>query len=221
MKAEIESAFAAVDLAELFDDSLDGPPSEESSSDDYCEAENAARESAAPDATPEEIEEAIAAARQAACDDAQREWENAETCYAWFLFRYEQIDVAEADAQFARDVLSRIRFHVSSEIVTPESAGLSDVESQEMLTCGNGVTLREAVKMLGGVGAADEISDWPMRAGSWFTNTEYDIDFRSGARESRSLFPPKTITDSSQLRLARIVHFAHRHGALGAVRATT
>lgn len=62
----------------LFDSSLDSPPSDDPDSDEYDSAVDIAPSTDDPDEL-----------RAEACRDAQREWENREMCYAWFLITYD------------------------------------------------------------------------------------------------------------------------------------
>lgn len=69
------------------------------------------------------------------------------------------------------------------------------------------VGLREAIDELGG--CANGSSCYPMQAGDWFHNDEYNHGtreyFEQGVEESRSLHVPRDITTSSQRRIARLL----------------
>ncbi len=96
------------------------------------------------------------------------------------------------------------KFHVTYEVITPESAESGDTaESGYMLPGGwhfsaadyddSGMTLREATKLV-----------YPsVDYGTWFGgNTE--TDYRTAAEETRALHPPRNITPASYRRLRRL-----------------
>lgn len=94
-----------------------------------------------------------------------------------------------------------ITFDVTYEITTPEDAEIG--EPGEIGFAAMGVTLREAVRELGG--HAHEANEWPIYAPRWLTNSNYNEDFATGGVESRSLHIPNTVTASSRKRLARLL----------------
>lgn len=102
-----------------------------------------------------------------------------------------------------------MRFNVTYEIVTPESAEYGVAEF-----CGfvaEGVSLREAIgavfgtrtSRVGGV-VAIEANEFPMMAPRWVT-VHNDTEFETGAQESRSLHIPDSVTASSRCRIARLM----------------
>lgn len=93
------------------------------------------------------------------------------------------------------------KFNVTYEIVTPESAAEGDAEERGFIS--EDVSLREAVRDLGGT--AYEANEWPVTSPRWFTNSEYNEDYKTGGRESRSLHIPETVTTASRLRIARLL----------------
>ena len=100
-------------------------------------------------------------------------------------------------------------FCVSYEIVTEESAENGEAEERGVID--EELTLRDAIKevhrtrtnLVGGVEAIQPNS-WPVDRVRWITvhnSTEYE----TGARESRTLHIPDTITPASSRRIARLV----------------
>lgn len=102
------------------------------------------------------------------------------------------------------------KFHVTYEIVTPESAEHGDAAERGFVTPGGwrheinstdindpglDLDLRSAVNLIGCV----------ENSGSWFTETDGRDDYRTGANERRSLHPPRNITPASYARLARLL----------------
>ena len=101
------------------------------------------------------------------------------------------------------------QFTVTYSIVTPESAEHGDDAEHGFAapggwhfaieTCGsiedNGLTLREAVGMMGCV----------EDCGRWFVETDGREDYKTGAVTTYSLHPPRNITESSYRRLARLL----------------
>jgi len=93
------------------------------------------------------------------------------------------------------------KFNVTFEIVTPESAAEGDAAERGFVA--ENVSLREAYKAIGCY--ALKADEWPVRSPRWFTNFEYDEDFQTGARESRSLHLPNHLTEASRMRIARLL----------------
>lgn len=107
-------------------------------------------------------------------------------------------------------------FHVTYEIVTPESAEHADAESRgfvladcqkiELLPevfgpaagavkAACGLTLRQALDLIG-----------PMEdSGHWFTEVGERMDYKSGAGETRAFHPPDNISGASYGRLRRLL----------------
>jgi len=95
-------------------------------------------------------------------------------------------------------------FNVTYETVTPESAENGEAESIGFVE--QAVSFREAVRALGG--SADCADCWPVSRKNpprWVTCENYDEDYSTGERESRSLHIPPTVTPSSALRIARVL----------------
>lgn len=91
-------------------------------------------------------------------------------------------------------------FKVTYEIVTPESAEQGDCEERgrlddvscapDMSDIEDGITAVDlAVTLLKGEGATQPSTSGAMTTDSWWTNYEYDTDYRTGAVESRSYHP--------------------------------
>lgn len=98
-------------------------------------------------------------------------------------------------------------FTVTYEVVTPESAEQGDAESRGFVLPGGwrvdvtddsddvGMSLREALRL------ASPQED----SGSWFSEVDGRVNYRTGAVETRSIHPPRNVTPSSYERLARII----------------
>lgn len=98
------------------------------------------------------------------------------------------------------------KFHVTYEIVTPESVENGEAEEGGFVQPGGwhtedseGMSLREAVDLVD----AGVMED----AGSWFVEVDVRVDYRTAAEERRSLHPPRNITPSSYARLRRLLVF--------------
>ncbi len=97
-------------------------------------------------------------------------------------------------------------WRVTFDIVTPESAENGGVASAGFVEPGgwhyvvgfesdDGMTLREALSIC-----------CPHEdCGSWFTETDARENYQTGARETRSLHPPRGITGASYARVARLL----------------
>lgn len=85
-------------------------------------------------------------------------------------------------------------FSVTYEIVTPDSA--EHGEAEDMGYVAEGLTLREAMSL------ASPNCD----CGFWWTETSEDrCDYRTGAVETRSIHPPRNITEASYKRITRML----------------
>lgn len=93
-------------------------------------------------------------------------------------------------------------FDVTYEIITPESAEYGDADERGFY--GKGLTLREAISALHDISCNIEASCYPVHGSRWVTAYE-DGDNFSGARENRSLHFPDKMTDSSKLRVMRLL----------------
>lgn len=93
------------------------------------------------------------------------------------------------------------KFNVTYEIWTPEDCEIGDTDDRGFVV--EGVSLREAVREIGHY--ALEADCYPVSSPRWFTNFEYDEDFKTGARESRSLHLPNHLTEASRMRIARLL----------------
>lgn len=97
-----------------------------------------------------------------------------------------------------------MKFNVTYEIVTPESAENGDAEERGFIA--ENIPLREAVRHLGEI--AHECDSGPVSVSCpprWVANYEYDEDFCTGARESRSLHFPRNLSRHSAMRIARLL----------------
>lgn len=100
-------------------------------------------------------------------------------------------------------------FHITYEIVTPESAENGDAEERGYIMDGGmhvtieteedrqaaAYSLREALSQLGC------LED----CGRWFSESDDREDYQTGARERRDLHPPRNITPASYKRLKRVL----------------
>lgn len=109
--------------------------------------------------------------------------------------------------------MSRARFGVTYDIVTPESAEAGDVSEAGWIL--QGATLRDAVQELHKTRTAHvdgvesiEADQWPMRAPLAVTVTN-GAEFETGARESRAIHFPRTLTPSTARRIARLCGVRH------------
>jgi hypothetical protein len=101
-------------------------------------------------------------------------------------------------------------FRVTYDIVTEYSAAEGEcAESGFIISGGYHVDIDTAL--------ADDAGDYSMRlrealdycypqenCGSWFTEVDERLDYRTGDSETRSLHPPRNITASSYKRLCRL-----------------
>ena len=102
-----------------------------------------------------------------------------------------------------------MRFNVTYEIVTPESA--EDGDASELGFISESVTLRDAIadtfqtrtSLCEGV-AFIETSDSDVARARWITVTN-GMEIHTGAYESRSLHFPDDITGATRRRIARIM----------------
>jgi hypothetical protein len=96
------------------------------------------------------------------------------------------------------------RFFVTFEVVTFESAEHGEPDKAGFIAEGCG--LREALDLVSGYAPDANVSPVPREnPPRWFTHHEYAIDYRTGARESRSLHLPDNCTPASALRVARLL----------------
>lgn len=98
----------------------------------------------------------------------------------------------------------KAQFRVTYAIVTPESAEQGDYDETGFVS--EGCSLSEAVDLIGGSTAEADSSPISLSTPPrWFTQSEYDVNYSTGATESRSLHLPRNITPSSALRIARLL----------------
>lgn len=92
-------------------------------------------------------------------------------------------------------------FNVTYEIWTPEDVECGDTDERGFVV--EDAKLREAFAAIGGY--AECADQFPVRSPRWFTNDEYDHDYRNGITEQRSLHIPDGVTPSSRRRIARLL----------------
>jgi hypothetical protein len=101
------------------------------------------------------------------------------------------------------------KFHVTYEIVTPESAEQGDVDERGFEI--ENATLREAIEVVhatrtnrvDGVNSIDA-SCSRIEDAEWFTITN-GMEFETGAYESRSIHMPSSVTGASRRRIAKLL----------------
>jgi hypothetical protein len=96
------------------------------------------------------------------------------------------------------------KFSVTYERYFPHEEGEEVCDADERGFVVEDVSLREAIEEVGG---ASEASSWPFTGDhdAWFTNNEYDHDYRTGVTESRSLHMPRNLTPATRRRIARLL----------------
>jgi hypothetical protein len=101
------------------------------------------------------------------------------------------------------------KFHVTFEVVTPESAEHGDAELRGYVHANGGedelelvetaddyaMDLRTALNKMGGC----------EDTGTWFVETDGRHNYRTGAVTTYSLHPPRNITGASYRRLAQLL----------------
>lgn len=95
------------------------------------------------------------------------------------------------------------KFNVTFETVTEESAEVGEPESTGFEA--EGVSLREALSIIGGCEGGVESNEYPVRAPRWFTFFKQNEDYSTGEVTNMSLHLPESLTPSSRLRIARLV----------------
>lgn len=95
------------------------------------------------------------------------------------------------------------RFTVTYEIVTPESAEHGDAAERGFVAPGQWhdtepaeMSLREAI----------DLADCAYDCGRWFSEHEGRTDYKTGAVETRSIHPPRSITPASYARVRRLLN---------------
>lgn len=96
----------------------------------------------------------------------------------------------------------KIRFIVTYEIVTPDSAESGEVEESGFIT--TDARLRDAIAEVKGTRTNEVESASIEDSGRWIT-IRNGMEFRTGAYESRSIHPSFNITKSSYSRLFRLI----------------
>lgn len=102
-----------------------------------------------------------------------------------------------------------MKFNVTYEIVTPESAERGDTAENGFII--EGATLREALKLVyetrtsrvDGISSI-EADEYPVTCPSWITVSN-GMEFETGACESRSIHFPDNLSASTRCRIARLM----------------
>ena len=95
-------------------------------------------------------------------------------------------------------------FQITYEIVTPESAEHGEAEERGMFM--ENVTFREAMSELRWHrGCYVEADCCPVQNPRWFTFFDADENYVTGERTIYSLHIPEHITESSRMRIARLL----------------
>lgn len=93
------------------------------------------------------------------------------------------------------------KFNVTYEMITPESAEYGDVADAGFVL--ENATLRDALDAFGPWGHV-EANECPVHAPRWFTGYGEE-DCITGEVENRSLHLPDSLTNSSRIRIARLL----------------
>jgi len=96
------------------------------------------------------------------------------------------------------------KFNVTYETITEESASEGEYESAGYEA--ENISLRDALSLIGGCEGGVEANEYPIRAPRWFTFYKQNEDYSTGEVTNMSLHLPDTLTRSSRLRIARLVH---------------
>lgn len=102
-----------------------------------------------------------------------------------------------------------LKFNVTYEIMTPESAEYGDADERGFIV--EGASLRDALDYVfstrtsqcEGVEAV-EANEYPVVSPGWIT-VYNGIEYLTGAHESRSIHFPDNMTASSRVRVARLM----------------
>lgn len=95
------------------------------------------------------------------------------------------------------------KFSVTYEVITDESAQNGEAESGGFEA--ENVSLREALSIIGGCEGGVEADCYPVRSPRWFTFYKQNEDYSTGEVTNMSLHLPDHLTESSRLRIARLV----------------
>lgn len=108
-----------------------------------------------------------------------------------------------------------MKFRVTYEIVTPESAEHGDAEERGFVLPASGFNLKVPIDEVPDF--AEHELDWDLTdaeqwlgregmecVGCWFETCDPETDYQTGAETRYSLHPPSNITPSSFARIARI-----------------
>jgi hypothetical protein len=103
-----------------------------------------------------------------------------------------------------------VRFHVTYETVTPESAEEGDAADRGYVHPNGGRDTLDRVEDLNDYafdlrGAVRQVSSSVWDCGRWFEATWTDTNFHTGAETRYSLHPPRNITPASYNRLSRLL----------------
>jgi hypothetical protein len=95
------------------------------------------------------------------------------------------------------------KFSVTYETITEESAVEGETESNGFEA--EDVSLREALSIIGGCEGGVEADCYPVRSPRWFTFYKQNEDYGTGEVTNMSLQLPDHLTESSRMRIARLV----------------
>lgn len=105
--------------------------------------------------------------------------------------------------------MSRARFNVAFEVWTPEAIEAGDTDERGFIE--EGATLRDAVKAVRATRTNEvdgvesiECDSCPTSHPRWITVSN-SMEYRTGAREQRSLHIPDSVTPATARRIARLV----------------
>lgn len=99
---------------------------------------------------------------------------------------------------------ARTGFSVTFDVVTPESAEQGDVADSGFVV--DGVSLRDAIAALQGAQVAPSCEPFnPNYRYTWFYTMDAEVNYRTGAEETRALHLPTNLTPSTRRRIARLL----------------
>lgn len=93
-------------------------------------------------------------------------------------------------------------FTVTYEIITQHSAQFGDAEERGFVAPG-GWHVNEREEMT--LRAALQLCQPQEDCGRWWSETDGDTDYRTGAVETRSIHPPRNITPAAYRRITRLL----------------
>jgi len=107
----------------------------------------------------------------------------------------------------------REQFHVTYEIVTPESAEEGDVAERGYAHSNGGRDSLECVENVDDYAmdlrSALRICSPAFDCGRWFDEEPWTLNYKTGEQIRHSLHPPRSVTPSSYQRIKRLIGATH------------